>query len=316
MPLTPQSFRVHTPTDDADGIYTAATPGAAGSLTLDGAQVSNGVATPDTADIGQIVRITSAGDDSGIHFILTGKDADGGTQVQNVAGSNAGNADTTLFWSEVSDITISAAAAGNVTIGWLNSLDFVSKTLRPDWRNQDVVGIQADTDGAQIVTITSAGDDTAVTFTPNGTRRGKAVSDSITGANATIASGTVLFDEVTSIGTTGDAGTVTAGGNSDADGIATSHDPASGADLTFGNSAFTTTSNGLAVMPNTLTYSVDYTLDPIGNGEQPNWSVLSGMSGKTTLAVSNAIVPVQGIRLRVTAYTTGSAILTLVQKSR
>ena len=316
MALMPQEFRVHTPSDDDDGIFEAATPSGAGSLTLDGALVAAGVATLGPDGVAQIVRITSVGDDSGIHFIVTGTDADDAVMTENVAGTNASNADTTLFFSTVTDITISAAAAGDVTIGVLNSLDFVSKALTPDWREQDVVGIQADVDGAQVVTITSAGDDTAVTFTVNGTRRGKAISEAITGANAAVATGSTLFDEVTTINTTGNAGVVEAGIAADPNGIAISHDPASGADLTFGNSALTTTSNELAVLTASLTYTVDYTLDKPGHDEQPQWSALSGMSAKTGLSVSNAIVPVQGIRLRVTAFTAGSALLRIVQKSR
>tara|TARA_Y100000310_G_C20580278_1_gene762617 strand:+ start:236 stop:1189 length:954 start_codon:yes stop_codon:yes gene_type:complete len=315
------SVTLHTPDHDADGIAQAQAVAGAGNLTLDGALVTNGVAPIGPTGVAQLVRLTSVGNDSGIHFILTGKDADGSTQTENLAGANAGTVDSTFYWTEISNIAASAAAAGNVSAGVLRTLASVTRTLVPNYQHFDVLGVQVASERGQQVTITSAGDDSAITFTVNGVRRGRAISEDVTGANTTLANTvTNLFDEVTTINTTGNAGTVTAGGVSDADGIATSHDPAASADLTFGNSAFTTTSNELAVMPVSLTYSVDYTMDGIGEAESPRWVALTGMdgivaTGQATKAGS-ILVPVQGIRLRFSAYASGSAYISLLQRSR
>ena len=65
---------------DADGLSTAASIGSATTLTLGGTLTSGGSYTAGD-NIGQLVTILSAGDDSGITFTVVGTDAVGDAQT-------------------------------------------------------------------------------------------------------------------------------------------------------------------------------------------------------------------------------------------
>lgn len=108
---------------DADGVCASQSPGA-GAIVLNGALVSGGVATFNEA---QLVRLTSAGNDSGITFTFIGTDADGNAQSQTVAGTSASNSDTTKYFKTITSITKSGATAGAIVVG--NLIASVSKTL-------------------------------------------------------------------------------------------------------------------------------------------------------------------------------------------
>lgn len=88
--------------------------GGAGNLTLNGAAVTGGVATLDTA---RRVGITSSGNDSGISFTVTGGDYAGTAITEVVTGSNGGVASTKQDFLTVSRVAASAAAAANVSVG-------------------------------------------------------------------------------------------------------------------------------------------------------------------------------------------------------
>lgn len=69
-------------------------------------------------------------------------------------------------------------------------------------------------DAPRRVIITSAGDDTSITFTVYGTTfSGQSISEAITGANAGIASSTLDFKTVTQVSVSGDSGSVKVGTN-------------------------------------------------------------------------------------------------------
>lgn len=116
-----------TPTAvDADGVCASQSPGA-GAVLINGALATAGVATFGAA---QLVRLTSAADTSGITFKFVGTDADGNAQSQTVAGTNASNSDTTLFFKTITGITPSGAVTGAIVVG--NLITSVSPTLRVD----------------------------------------------------------------------------------------------------------------------------------------------------------------------------------------
>lgn len=95
-------------------IRTAATIAGAGAVTLNGALVSGGVATLDTM---RRVLITSAGNDSGITFTLTGKNSDGDTLTEVLTGGNTTGAYSVLDYKTLTSVVASGASAGNVSIG-------------------------------------------------------------------------------------------------------------------------------------------------------------------------------------------------------
>lgn len=111
---------------DADGVSASQTPGA-GAILINGALATAGVATFGAA---QLVRLTSAGNDSGITFTFIGTDADGNAQTQTVAGTNASNSDTTKYFKTITSITKSGATAGAIVVG--NLIASVSQTLKLD----------------------------------------------------------------------------------------------------------------------------------------------------------------------------------------
>lgn len=112
---------------DADGIAASQTPSGAGNFTLDGALTSGGVYT--SADGGaRQISFTSASDESGDTYTITGTDADGRAQTETVTGPNATTAESTKYWLTITQIATSGAATGAITIGVVDEL--VSKTIR------------------------------------------------------------------------------------------------------------------------------------------------------------------------------------------
>lgn len=71
---------------------------------------------------------------------------------------------------------------------------------------------------------------------------------------------------------------------------------------------------GLGVVSTgTATYSVEHTYDDVLTGAAVTWFTLSTMSGKTTSADATYQAPVSAVRLNVTAYTSGTVTMTLIQ---
>lgn len=98
----------------ATNIRTASAIAGAGAVTLNGSLVSGGVATLDNP---RRVLITSAGNDSGITFTLTGKNAAGDTLTETIAGTNGSSAYSVLDYKLLTAVSSSGASAGNVSIG-------------------------------------------------------------------------------------------------------------------------------------------------------------------------------------------------------
>jgi len=87
------------PIADANAIALAATLGAAGDLTL--------TSTPYTLDPPRRVTVTSAGNDSGLTFVVYGTTYGGASISESIAGTNAGTATTTLDFATVTRISSS-----------------------------------------------------------------------------------------------------------------------------------------------------------------------------------------------------------------
>ncbi len=98
----------------ANSICLSQTPSGAGALTENGALVSGGVAT---LAVPARITITSAGNDSGKTFVVVGTDAAGSAITETITGPNTAAVTSLLSYKTVSSITISAAAAGAITVG-------------------------------------------------------------------------------------------------------------------------------------------------------------------------------------------------------
>ena len=99
---------------DADGICLSQTPLAAGALTLNGALVSGGVAT--ISPPAQIT-ITTADDESGVTFTVTGTDYSGNAITEVITGPDTTTGTSLLTYSTVTSIVASAATADAITVG-------------------------------------------------------------------------------------------------------------------------------------------------------------------------------------------------------
>ena len=101
---------------DANGLSASATIGSATTLTLGGALTSGGSYTAGD-NIGQIITITSAADDSGITFTVVGTNSVGDALTEVVTGADTSTATSSGYFNTVTSITTSAATAGNVSAG-------------------------------------------------------------------------------------------------------------------------------------------------------------------------------------------------------
>lgn len=98
-----------------NGIATSQSLGSAGPLTINGSLASGGVAT---FDVARRVGITSAGNDSGITWTITGTDRYGRLQSEVLTGATATNtAQSVKDYLTVTSIVGSAASASTVTSG-------------------------------------------------------------------------------------------------------------------------------------------------------------------------------------------------------
>lgn len=84
------------------------------NLTINGALVSGGVATLDTA---RRVIVTSAGNDSGITFKLSGTNGFGMPVSETLAGANGGAAQSVNDFATITGVIPSGNTAANVTVG-------------------------------------------------------------------------------------------------------------------------------------------------------------------------------------------------------
>ena len=94
-------------------ICASQTPLAAGNLLINGGSASGGVATLDTQ---RRVLLTFAGDETGRTFVVYGTN-EGKQQIQETIAGTTVSAVTTLDFKTVTQISISTAAAGAITVG-------------------------------------------------------------------------------------------------------------------------------------------------------------------------------------------------------
>lgn len=100
-------------TADTAGVAASQSPSGAGNLTL--------VSSTVTLTPPRFVTITSAGNDTGVTFTITGTRPGGGTQSEVVTGANVGAATSTLTFGTVTSIAISGASAAAVQAGFTQS---------------------------------------------------------------------------------------------------------------------------------------------------------------------------------------------------
>jgi hypothetical protein len=132
-------------TFDRDGIMTADTPAAGGSLTLSGALTTSGIATLSSD---RKILIYSDDDDSTVTFAVTGTDSLGAAVTETITGPDTGTVYSTYTYKKVSAITISDAGTGSIEIGQVG----------------DPIGVELDDGTVQWSYIGAAVSTTAITL--------------------------------------------------------------------------------------------------------------------------------------------------------
>jgi hypothetical protein len=112
----------------ANSIALSQTPAGAGALTINGALASGGVAT---IAVPARITIASVSNDSGKTFIVVGTDHSGNSITETITGPNATSVTSVLTYRTVNSVTISAAAAGAITVGNSQSGSSPSIALDP-----------------------------------------------------------------------------------------------------------------------------------------------------------------------------------------
>lgn len=168
----------------ATSVCASQTPGGAGALVLNGSLCSS-VSGAAIAYLppGSRIYITGGSDESGKTFTVIGyafTAAGGPVAVREViTGPNASTVSSLYQYQQIISITASAGTAGAITVGHYGT---------------------ATQDYARQVIITSAGDDSANTFTITGTDwNNSIISERLTGANAGAATSVLSYKTVTSI---------------------------------------------------------------------------------------------------------------------
>ena len=133
----------------ATNIRGASSIAAAGAVTLNGSLVTAGVATLDQP---RRVLFTSAGNDSGITFTVTGTDWNNMPVSEVVTGANATTVYTVYDFKTVTSVVASGASAGNVSIG-TNGIAS-SRPVFLDLYADNSIYIQTDTGGSSGITYT------------------------------------------------------------------------------------------------------------------------------------------------------------------
>lgn len=149
----------------ANTIATSQTPGGAGNITLDGALAVGGVIPQQ--ELAYIVSQASVSDESGKTFTITGTNADGAPQTEDLTGANATTVVSTKFWRSISSISVSAATTGAITVGTPNTtLCAVTPTFPVDI-NKNYTTVAADIGGTINFTLQKAYERPTAGETPN-----------------------------------------------------------------------------------------------------------------------------------------------------
>jgi len=273
---------------DANGVMTDTTITAAGSfiLTVDaniGAQTRH-FTTP------MFVTLTSAGDDSTKTFVLTGIKAGQSRETsESITGTNAGRAVSVEQYSKITDISVSAATAAGLQVGTLGATEFSTP---------------------QHITNVAAGNDAARTITVVGTdRRNQPLTATMAGGNISTVATTENFKTVTKVSIDADsAGALEIGidGTCESGWLPVSR---AGGDFNIG---FSVNTSGAGTM------KVEHTFDNVLDIAEDSAIVLphESVTAATATADGNYTNPPAAIRLSLTAYTSGTASLRVIQAGR
>jgi len=117
-----------------------------------------------TGSTARQVTIVAAGNESANTFVVTGTDANNASVSETVTGPNATTATTTGYFKTVTSVTISADAAGALTVGMTNTAS--SPWVRFDDFAPSNISLQCNVSGSATYTVQSSLDDPNDPFSP------------------------------------------------------------------------------------------------------------------------------------------------------
>lgn len=267
---------------DRNGIAASQTPLAGGNLTLDGAL---GTVFP----AGVRVSVYAAADDTGRTFTVTGTQKNGDVLIEDITGPNIYTVFSNALFYSITSVAVDAATAGAIEIGVQGTATFTTP---------------------QHITIYSAADDTGRTFTIVGTsRNGQPLTEDVTGANAGTALGVKNFATVSQV--TADAAPAGAA-EVGVDGLCES----TWYQLNRNTQDFNV-GIALNLVSGAATFAVQQTFENYQENGKAEDAVAkfthASLTGKTADAFGSIIAPCFAARLAITAFTSGSVEMQIVQ---
>jgi hypothetical protein len=264
---------------DADSICEAQTAGGAGALTIDGTAASDGVAYV----FGQAVTITSAGDDTGITFTVSGLGIDGYSFAsETVTGSDTSIVATQTLFHSVASVVTSGATADDVTVGTNGTASI------------------AELGTARQLVLTFGTDDTGNSYTIVGTNSGGNPLTEVVAGGATTSTTVSHFQSVSQItASQASAGTVTVGTN----GVGSSEF------VSLNYHAQPVNISVASVATGTLSYTIQWTYDD-PNKVVPTWFDDATAKTKTDDFVTTMNDPVFGSRVLLNSFTAPAVVTT------
>lgn len=120
--MRPKRVTISLAAADDNGVCQSQTPAAGGSqtLTINGALATGGVATMDVA---RHVSITSAGNDSGRTFTVTGTDRYGNSISESITGPNTTTVNGSKNFLTVTQVAVDDDTAAAITVGSADEAD-------------------------------------------------------------------------------------------------------------------------------------------------------------------------------------------------
>jgi hypothetical protein len=131
------------PTDaDPDGIIVGVSTVGALDIPFTGVLISGGLYTGDSEGgniLARKIGITSAGNDTGVTFTLTGTDPDGKAQTEDITGASGDIAESVGYYQTLSSVATDGATAAGITVGTVD--EFSTQTCPMDHGASDAITI-------------------------------------------------------------------------------------------------------------------------------------------------------------------------------
>jgi hypothetical protein len=146
--MRPLVYDIDLPDVDPNGIAEDQQPDLGTPFVLNGALCDVGTAlqfnigdTYSSGVGGVIIVFESAGNWSGVDITVTGKNQDGISTVETLAGPNATSLQFVTYWSEITEITTDGTVATDIEVGTVDEI--TTKSIPINWRDEEPFTVAA-----------------------------------------------------------------------------------------------------------------------------------------------------------------------------